>query len=136
MTVRTISSDVQAILGGDYDGTTSLTPFIATASSIVDRASSLDSGGLLSTTQLELIERWLSAHCYCLMDRQLQSKASGKSSGTVTGMFGKFLEMTTYGQMAKMLDFTGKLSSIGGPKAGMHWLGLPKSEQTDYEDRD
>jgi hypothetical protein len=136
MAVRTTSSDVQAIMGNDYDGTTSLTPFIATASSIVDRLATLDAGALLPATQLELIERWVSAHCYCLMDRQLQEKATGKSKGIITGTFGKMLDMTSYGQMAKMLDFTGKLSAIGGPKASMTWLGLPKSEQTDYEDRD
>lgn len=127
---------MQAVLGADYDGTTALSPYITAASSIVDRLATLDSSAVLSSAQKELVERWLSAHCYCLMDRQLQSKSSGKSSGTITGMFGKFLEMTTYGQMAKMLDFSGNLSSIGGPKAKMNWLGLPKSEQTDYEDRD
>jgi hypothetical protein len=136
MAVRTASSDVQAIMGNDYDGTTSLIPFIATASSVVDRLATLDSGALLSATQLELIERWVSAHCYCLMDRQLQEKSTGKSKGIITGTFGKMLDMTSYGQMAKMLDFTGKLSAIGGPKASMSWLGLAKSTQTDYEDRD
>ena len=136
MTIRTISSDVQAILGNDYDGSTSLTPYITAASSVVDRLATLDSAGVLSVAQKELVERWLSAHCYCLMDRQLLNKNTGKSGGTITGMFGRYLDMTTYGQMAKMLDFSGRLGSIGGPVAKMNWLGLPKSEQTDYEDRD
>lgn len=136
MAVRTTGSEVEAVLTDDYDGSTSLTPYIAAASSIVDRLAALDSSGVLTSAQLTLIETWLSAHCYCMMDRLMQSEGKGKSSGTVMGVFGKRLESTTYGQMALSLDWSGRLSSIGKQRARMDWLGKAPSSQIDYEDRD
>lgn len=136
MAVRTSASAVEAVLVADYKAGTSLTPFIAAASSIVDRLAALDTGGVLTTAQCELIERWLAAHCYCMSDRLLASRSTGKSSGSFMGQFGKRLESTTYGQTALMMDWTGRLATIGRPMARMDWLGKAVSDQTDYEDRD
>jgi hypothetical protein len=127
---------VQDILGPHYDGSTSLTPFIETATDIVTWLDSKDVDGELSAATLELIERWLSAHFYAQSDPILQTKNTGKSGGTFEGQTAMGLKNTRYGQQALFLDSTGNLAKRGIGKAKMNWLGLPKSEQTDYEDRD
>lgn len=126
---RTSASSVQDILGGNYDGSTDVSPFIATATSVVDRLSALDTGSVLSSTTLELIERWLSAHFYTVMDPLKKSEGRGKSSADYNDR--------SYLDMAKMLDSSGNLGKLMNAKSiSVSWLGLVPSEQTDYEDRD
>jgi hypothetical protein len=68
----------------------------------------------LTDTRLEVIERWLAAHLYCVTDRPYKSRSAGGASGTFDGNTDKGLDATLYGQTAKVLDTTGFLSSIGG----------------------
>lgn len=136
MAIRTTSPDVQGILGDHYDGTTDLSPFITTASSLVDRLATLDTDSILSTAQKELIERWLAAHFYVQADPILASKSTGKSSGVFEGQTAMALDNSRYGQMAKVLDVTGRLGNLSRPKARMQWLGKARSDQIAYEDRD
>lgn len=140
MAVRTNSASVQAILGGNYDGVTTLTPFIDAASSIVDDVASCasDAGTPLSSAKLELIERWLSAHCYAHMDQTFASKGTEGASASFHGQTGMYLASTRYGQFATTLDPTGCLQSVAGgqvSRAGGFWLGKTPSEQIAYEDR-
>lgn len=75
---RTTKKAVQDLLlpGGDYDGKSDLTPFIDTASSIVTRVNTcaIAKGNTLTVAELELIERWLAAHCYQQSDKGYQSR--------------------------------------------------------------
>lgn len=112
---------VQALLGADYgpqpDGVTllDLQQFVDSADVIVLRvqACAAKKNLALSTVELEMIERWLACHMYCQVDKALQTKSSGGSSGTFMGQTGMSLDSTRYGQTAVNLDYSGCLSAIG-----------------------
>ena len=145
---RTNSAAVILILGdasahpqnaGDYDGSRDLPPFIDSATAVVDRVNTCatNKGVTLTSTELELIERWLAAHLYAMSDQQLASKNTQGSGGSFRAAGGLALDGTTYGQTAKMMDPSGCLNAIGSRRrAWGAWLGKPPSEQTDYVDRD
>jgi hypothetical protein len=140
---RTTVANVQGILAGHYDGRTDLTPFISTATVLVDWLDAQDTDNELSTTLLEVIERWLTAHFYAHADQIFQSKSTGGASGSFQGQTAMVFSSTQYGQTAMALDVTGKLAGrnkevLDGSrkKATVSWLGLPPSEQLDVEDRD
>lgn len=138
---RTTSSAVIAILvtGKNYDGTTDLTAFIETATAMVDSVveCATAKGVTLSSTLLEVIERWLSAHYYAHADQLYKSKQTGRASATFQGETKMGLDSTQYGQTAKSLDPSGCLASLseGSKRAQLVWLGLAPSSQTDYRDR-
>lgn len=135
---RTNTVAVQAILGGtnensNWDGITDLTPFIQTASAIVDRVNTgaqskpwANQGIVLSAVELELIERWLSAHFYCVNDPLYMSQAAGGASGSYQRKIGDGFEVTEYGRTACQLDYSGTLRAIGLRQfAGGFWAGTP-----------
>lgn len=137
--MRTTPDAVQGILGGHYNGTQDLMPFIQTAASLTDRISAADSGSLLGSNDLEVIERWLSAHFYGHADQFLSQKSTGKASGTFQGRTGMGLNSTQYGQTAMALDVTGTLAQLeqqattGKKVAGGVWLGT--RYRNDYSQR-
>lgn len=144
---RTDADAVKGVLrlgteGGDYDNVNnpSLTPYIDAASSVVDDVidCATEKNVTLSTAKRELIERWLAAHMYAMSDQTYAKKKTGDAYSEFHGKTGLYLEATKYGQTALILDPSGCLREIGmgGKQATFCWLGLPPSEQTDYEDRD
>jgi hypothetical protein len=131
-------------MGDDYgareDGTLpDLTPFIATAGAITDRVAERATADGVTTTDdgLELLERWLAAHCYAQSDRPTSFRGTDRAQATFDGKTGMHLQSTLYGQTAMVLDPTGFLAVIGGvtPRrvARGTWLGKRRSEQTDYD---
>jgi hypothetical protein len=126
---RTTSINVESILVDHYDGTTSLIPFMDIASSLVDKIVTADTDGVLSTSDLELIERNLTAHFYGHADQFFTSKSTGQASGSFQGQTAMYFNSTLYGQTAVLLDCTGELSRLqqqaqtGRKKASMTWLG-------------
>lgn len=136
---RTTSAAVQGVLGDDYDGSTSLTPFIDTATAMVDRVATCATSRdrTLTSAELELIERWLAGHLYAMSDQPYQSKTTGRASATFQGRTGMYLEATKYGQTAVNVDYSGCLASISKRRVARGvWLGKAPSEQSDYIDRD
>lgn len=143
---RTSAAAVKAILlpGKDYDNdqAADLTPFIDTASAMVDdvvACISAKGGMALTAARLELIERWLAAHYFKVSDKPYSSRSTEGASGGFDGQTAMYLESTLYGQTALRLDSSGCLDAAGGKEvktAGAAWLGRPPSEQTDYADRD
>ena len=143
---RTTETAVKDVLLSDYgpksDGTDpSLVPFIQSASVMVDRAAAAAAakGETLTSTELELIERWLSAHFYVMSDQTYANKQTGGAGGTFHGRTGMRLEASKYGQNAMLLDYSGTLESLstqGRKKVQMIWLGKAPSAQTEYRDRD
>lgn len=106
--------------------------FIDTATKMVDKLSTC-AGTDLDDQQLELIERWLSAHYYTITNPQARSKSIGSASKSwnVAPVMGKGLEATPYGQQALALDTSGCLDSLTGEKMGVTWLG---SDETEYDE--
>lgn len=136
---RTTSELVSGVLGGNYDGTTSLDPFIRAAYRLTNQMATCASnrGVSVDSETLEEIETWLAAHFYGHADQFLSEKQTEKSSGKFQGQTGKGLESTQYGQTAIVLDPSGCLKALSaGNRPQMAWLGKPPSEQTDYVDRD
>lgn len=143
MAVRTTTWAVQAILLNDFGetytgGFPDLDPFILTASVIVDRVRTcaVSKSVTLTAVELELIERWLAAHCYALSDQPYASKSESGGGGAFQGQTGMALDATKYGQQAQVLDYSGCLRAIGRRQtASAAWVGKVPSEQIDVRDR-
>ena len=97
-----------------------LDPFIETANAMVTEACS-DLG--LSTTQLELIERWLSAHLYQMADPAIEEKKIGQTSKKQPKVEGQGVMSTRYGQMAVQLGYPSTGAGIA-----IAWLGKEEDE--------
>lgn len=140
--MRTTSTQVQAILapGRDYRSGDDLSPFMEAATAIVDRVNTCatESGITLSSTELELVERWLSAHFYVSSNQTFASKKTGSAAATYQGQTGTGFKSSKYGQAAINLDASGCLLKLDADavQVGAYWLGKPPSEQTDYSERD
>lgn len=126
---RTTKALVEGILGDHYDSVSNVNKYIDTANSLVNKVSSNDSDSLLSSSDLELIERWLAAHCYAHHDQLYQQRSTGGASGSFQGQTEFMFKSTQYGQMALVLDVTGYLAELqqqameGKRKAKVIWGG-------------
>ena len=137
---RTTPLLVKGILLGNYDlkNAPDLQPFIDAASAIVDRvqACALAKGTPLSDVELELIERWLSAHDYQMNDPGYVSRNTMSAGGSFDGGTGDGLEGTRYGRTAIRLDYSNCLRNVDKAQvARASWLGKPPSAQIPYNQR-
>ena len=139
---RTTSTLVGEILGSpsgnpllqpNWDGQTSLTPYIDKASAIVDRVITCASnkGITITTTEAELIERWLAAYYYTVLDPLYKSRSTAGASGSFVRS-----DKNDYKQAAIESDPSGCLNAAMSQQRALGaWLGKTKSEQTDADDR-
>lgn len=140
---RTNSDAVKALMlpGGDYDteNNPSLTPFIDTASMLIDQIPACvtrKGGTALTDAQLELLERWLAAHFYQQSDKGYTSRSTAGASGSFGGQVTMHLESTLYGQTALTIDPSGCLANIArNQRAGASWIGKTRSQKLSYSDR-
>lgn len=142
---RTTAAAVKDVLrlgsqGGDYDDANnpSLDPYIDSASLMIDRvaACGVKRGTPYTTAELEMLERYVAAHRYCMSDVTYSNKSTDRQSTTFTGQTAMGLDATRYGQDAMLLDAIGCLINLHkGRKASGGWIGKTVSEQIDYEDR-
>lgn len=135
---RTTVGAVESVLLRDYDRRRRphLSPFIAAASVLVDKIVSVlaDRDESLTDSQLEMIERWLAAHCYVMSDRTFAESRTEGAYAVFHGRTGMGLDFSSYGQMAKILDTTGVLASLDKRQsADMFWLGTPRGEECNSE---
>lgn len=144
MAIRTTAAAVQAVLGGDYgplpDGTyPDLSPYIESVTGLVTQLAAnvvTYRETTLSSSTLELIERWLAAWAYAMSDKTLSSTSKGGASGSFTGQWGMGLDSNNYGQMAIRIDYTRTLDAMDkGRIASTDWLGRMPSSQTPYSER-
>jgi hypothetical protein len=138
---RTNAADVIATLGKDYDSrnSPSLDQYLASAELMIDDVASCAVAKSISQTDAKYkdIEKWLTCHLYCQSDKSYQSRSNTGVSGSFQGQTAMGLDSTLYGQTAKRLDRSGCLAELDSEGiASVDWLGLPESQQTDYEDRD
>jgi hypothetical protein len=118
---RTTSSLVAGII--EVDSAIDLTPFITAAGSLVDVVAEESS---LTSTQLELVERWLSAHFYAIRDPRAVSEKAGPVAASFQSAVALNLASSHYGQMAMTLDTSGVLAGLSGGNrktVSLHWLG-------------
>jgi hypothetical protein len=109
--IRVTDKEVREILDTDI---TNLAPFIRVASNLVERH--LLTAGL-TAAELKEIERWLAAHFTCAMDPRAARETVGDTSVTYEGQTAMGLDATRYGQMAKTLDPSGVLATLGKGRA-------------------
>ena len=116
MAVRTTQELVQGIIEADLDTWPDLTPFIEAASQLVDDVCT--SSGY-SDPKLERIERWLAAHFYAIADpRFLREEVSTSITSIIESKVDLGLDVTRYGQMAKVLDTEGSLAALDNLASG------------------
>ena len=105
----------------DSSNNPDLTPFIDTAEMIVGQVCVTDPATKVSIgyadNQLELIERWLAAHFYAILDPRYQSQTFGGAGGTTQGQTAMNFAGTTYGQQAMLLDTNGGLAWLSEHRA-------------------
>lgn len=123
---RTTEEAVAAIC--ELDDEIPLAPFIETANAIVTEVC-LDSG--YGDNLLELIERWLSAHFYCIRDPRAHNEQVKGIIQTFEGRTYTGFRHTSYGQQAMMLDFKGNLKVLDNMsktnyKASVLYVGGPE----------
>ena len=122
MGIRTTQEDVQNI--SSIPTTVNLTGFIESAASIVDQVETC-AGGSLSDSQLELIERWLTAHLATVTIRPevTQKSISDASESYSRSPAGLNLLATSYGAQAMAIDTSGCLVEIYEGSPSFVWLG-------------
>jgi hypothetical protein len=125
MARRTTSTLVRLI--SSVPSSTNIEAFIDTASKMTDLLVGKDTKGILDNQQLELIERWLSAHMITLTVNR-QAIASEKQIDVARVKWdiqtvGNDLNATAYGQQAMALDTTGNLEGLYGEKVYTLWIG-------------
>lgn len=139
MAVRTTADLVGGIV--EVDEGDDLTPYIASASRLVDRCCLFGSDGVTAldytTDDLEMIERWLAAHFYSVFNPRNSAETIGPSQQQFEGRTDLRLNFTRYGQQAMLLDIHGglaalnnglgkvekKFPSVTGRKPRVTWLG-------------
>lgn len=139
MSQRTTTTAVQTLLGANFgplpDGTNpDLQPYVDTGSMVTDNVVNVAAGRgwTLTASNLELIERWLSAHFYTKMDPLYASKSEGGASGSFVS--GK--EAERYKQGAIDVDPSGSVNILLNRLfAGGDWLGKTAAEALSYDDR-
>jgi hypothetical protein len=124
---RTTTTLVQTILGYNYksaDGH-SLQPYVDKASLLVDRvpACAAKKGITLSDDELEMMERWLAAYYYTVMDPMYTSRSTAGASGS------QATTQDAYKQAAIDSDPSGCLKALlAQQRAGGFWAGTPDPE--------
>jgi len=127
-TVRTTAGAVAGIIS--VDPNISLIPFINAAAAMVTKHCAVFTD--YTSEELELIERYLAAHFYTLIDPRPTQETAGKVSRWLQSKVGLGLSTSHYGQMAMRLDWRGGLASLdartakgGARTVGISWMGIP-----------
>lgn len=122
---RTTEAQIEGIC--EVSEGTDLAPFIEVANDLVTEIC-VPAG--YSAVRLELIERWLAAHFYCVFDPRTQSESAGVSE-SYEGSAAMHLNRTRYGQQAMLLDTAGGLAKLNAnankgavTRASISWLGV------------
>lgn len=133
MAYRTTELAVQGIV--KTKSSIDLDPFIETANALVTKHCT-DSG--FTVADLELIERYLAAHFYCIREPRTTRERANIASRETQSRVDIGFDVTHYGQMAMRLDWSGALAALnqqakkGAISAGVTWIGMTPTELSDY----
>lgn len=119
MAIRTTIAEVKLIMKSCTAADATITAMIAAASGIVDTVFANDT--TLTTTTLESIEQWLTAHFLAsTFNRVASEEKLGDAQVTYTGKWGEGLRSTPYGQMVLLLDTTGLMANSSKQAASIY----------------
>ena len=121
---RTTTDAVRARI--DNDPGLPIKHHIADANVIVNDivTTASDLGITITAARLKVIETYLAAHFYALLDLQPMEEQTSRGRIVYEGKTGKYFELTRHGQMAIALDPTDTLRS--GPHVGVTWAGTER----------
>lgn len=130
---------MKKVLGGNYNGKSSLEPFILFAETIMIEveACATSKGVPIAAAKASLMAGFLAAHAYCAQDPMYLSRSTMSASGSFQRQNGEGIESTEFGRLAKQLDSSGCLVAVtsGGERdATGTWAGTRYTEQQDHED--
>ena len=116
-----------------------LTPFMDTANHLVTQCCT-ELAADYTAGQLELIERWLAAHCYAQKEKQIEAEKADVVSRKFATKVELGFDNTYHGQTAMRLDFYGGLARLNDEiKKGLqktvsvNWLGTNEEDAEDPE---
>jgi len=120
---------VGKIIEVDATITSDLAPFIETANLLVTK---ICTSASYTDEDLELIERWLSAHFYAVRDPRPSSERAGAVGANYQHAVALNLAVTTYGQQAMLVAYMGELSALNRRATqgkvrvtpGVSWVGV------------
>lgn len=131
---RTTAELVGQIVEVDED--ISLAPFIESANALVTEICAPVT--TYTAARLELIERWLSAHFYCIREERPVLEKADVVSERAQSKVDLGFDVTHYGQMAMRLDTNGGLAALNEeaktgtlPSGFVTWLGTEDAEIID-----
>jgi hypothetical protein len=112
MANRVDYDDVKAIMDNCTTADATVTVFITTANTIINKVFANDT--TMSEDVLTEVEKWLAAHLIAsTVFRTTSEEKLGDASLKYTGEWGKKLESTPYGQMVLILDASGLMANAG-----------------------
>lgn len=132
---RTTAIAVQGIL--EDSPTLSLTPFMEAAYYLVTKCcatqTQADGTAWYTDEDLELIERWLSAHFYHVAVTRADAERAGSVGQSLRSRVDLKLNLTHYGQQAMILDVAGGLTTLNEQGKitvvpAVTWVGTPYEE--------
>lgn len=128
MARRTTSELVRALLG--VADSVDVDPYIDTATMLVDKVATCANGSM-SDQQLELIERWLSAHFGSVSSAgRVKRKKIGDAELEFWDTKGNMgVSSTFFGQQALAIDTSGCLTRLAVGAARSDWVGDPNPKQ-------
>ena len=111
MAARVTAAEVKAIMENCNTLDATVDTFIASGTLFID---SVFASSLLGDDVLKEIERWFVAHMLAsTVFRTASQEKVGDAEIKYTGVWGKELESTPYGQMCLILDTSGALKKVG-----------------------
>lgn len=116
--------------GADSSDPYGLQPFIDTAEAFTAEALS---GAGIGASLLEQINIWIAAHFYVVSNPMLARQEIGDGEDEYQYKLGLNFQVTTYGQQALVLDYTGTLATINDQKTkhnvSLEWFGSYSTER-------
>ena len=133
MAYRTTELAVQGIV--KTKSSIDLDPFLEVANALVTKHCT-DTN--FTDAELELIERYLAAHFYCIRDPRAKRERANIVSRETQSRVDIGFDVTHYGQMAIRLDWSGALAALnqrakkGAMSADVTWIGMTPTELSEY----
>ena len=109
---RTTPDLVKGIVDTSADDALDLMPFIEAANVLVTKVCLPHYNETTDASQLELIERWLAAHHYCILSPRESFEGAGAVQANYESKVDLGLDVTRYGQTAMRFDTSGALAAL------------------------